>query len=203
MPPDFSKLTLEQLSAIIAGKALPASPDALDVAASTPEVPSALVRVGRGAADVTQGLKQKYLNWTDPEAAQQYTQEVNQDVANYEKGRKQGAPSGAGYDFLRLAGNVGMAAPVALVPGGGMGLVPRFLSGAGTGAAGGYAGFNPENTSTSNMINAGVGAAAGGVLNAAAPRIVEGVVSGAQFAKNKLAEGLRSLIPDTTIIIKN
>jgi len=200
MPPDLSKLTLDQLSAIIAGKALPASPDALDVAASTPEVPSTLVRVGRGAADITQGLKQKYLNWTDPEAAQQYTQEVNQDVSNYEKGRKQGAPSGAGYDFARLAGNVGMAAPVALVPGGGMGLVPRFLSGAATGAAGGYSGFNPDNTSTSNMINAGVGAAAGGVLNAAAPRIVEGIVSGYQFAKNKLAEGLRSLIPDTTII---
>ena len=198
---DTSKLSIQQILALAAGKSLPPSVDALDVAASIPEIPSALVQIGRGASDITQGIKQKYLNWTDPEAAKEYTKQINQDVAVYEKGRQQGAPpSGAGYDWSRLAGNVAMGAPAMLVPGGGVGLLGRIGAGIGTGAAGGYAGFNPENTSTSNVINTGVGATAGGVLNPIAPRIAQGVVQGAQFAKNKLAESLRSLIPDTNII---
>jgi len=197
---DTSKLSIQQILALAAGKPLPPPQDAIDIAASTPEVPSTLVKVGRGAADITQGIKQKYLNVTDPQAAEEFTKQTNQEIAAYEKGRAQGAPDGAGYDFSRLAGNIAMGSPLMLTPAGGVGLLGRGASGMVSGAAGGYAGFDPTNTTQSNLINAGVSGLAGGVLNAAAPRVVQGVVSGAQFAKNKLAEGLRSLIPETQVI---
>lgn len=197
---DTSKLSIQQILALAAGKPLPPPQDAIDIAASTPEIPSTLVKVGRGAADITQGIKQKYLNVTDPQAAEEFTKQTNQEIAAYEKGRAQGAPDGAGYDFSRLAGNIAMGSPLMLTPAGGAGLIGRGASGMVSGAAGGYAGFDPTNTTQSNLINAGVSGLAGGVLNAVAPRVVQGVVSGAQFAKNKLAEGLRSLIPETQII---
>ena len=196
-PPDFTNYTDEQLVAIIRGKN-PATLRPVE-AAPLPEPVSPLVRIGQGMSDIYGGVKQKYLNLTDPDAAAQYTKEGAENDAIIARGRA--AYGEGGFDPLRMAGAV--ATPLSLVPMGGASAITRAGLGALTGGAGGYASFDPTNTTGSNLTNAAVGAVGGGALNAAAPPFVSALVSGAQTVKNTVGQAWRSLTQKVSPAVAN
>ena len=196
-PPDFNKYTDEQLVAIIRGQN-PATLRPVE-AAPLPEPVSPLVRIGQGMSDIYGGVKQKYLNLTDPDAAAQYTKEGAENDAIIARGRA--AYGEGGFDPLRMAGAV--ATPLSLVPMGGASAISRAGLGALTGGAGGYASFDPTNTTGSNLTNAAVGAVGGGALNTAAPPLVSALVSGAQTVKNTVGQAWRSLTQKVSPAVAN
>ena len=196
-PPDFTNYTDEQLVAIIRGQN-PATLRPVE-AAPWPEPVSPLVRIGQGMSDIYGGVKQKYLNLTDPDAAAQYTKEGAENNAIIARGRA--AYGEGGFDPLRMAGAV--ATPLSLVPMGGASAITRAGLGALTGGAGGYASFDPTNTTGSNLTNAAVGAVGGGALNAAAPPFVSALVSGAQTVKNTVGQAWRSLTQKVSPAVAN
>ena len=196
-PPDFNKYTDEQLVAIIRGQN-PATLRPVE-AAPLPEPVSPLVRIGQGMSDIYGGVKQKYLNLTDPDAAAQYTKEGAENDAIIARGRA--AYGEGGFDPLRMAGAV--ATPLSLVPMGGASAITRAGLGALTGGAGGYASFDPTNTTGSNLTNAAVGAVGGGALNTAAPPLVSALVSGAQTVKNTVGQAWRSLTQKVSPAVAN
>lgn len=146
------------------------APDAIERSAMQAQRPTALERLGRGVADVTQGLTQRALELRDTRSstpsAPAYTAEKTQELQMYEQGR---GPN-AGVDWMRLGGNIGATAPTMLIPGGSAAtLGGRMLSGAAQGAAASGAMFTPEGESTleRTLIGAGVGAAV--------PAAIEGI----------------------------
>lgn len=193
---DFSNVPTEQLLQLVMGSQA-RQPDAIERSAMTPEVPSAAVRLGRGMMDVYQGAKQKYLNHTDPEAARQYTKDVNDEIAAYEKGRGKDA----GVDLLRIGGSV--ATPLALIPGGGQSSLARLALGAASGGTSGYTMFNPKNTETSNALSAGLGTVTGGLSNMIAPYVVNQVVKGVQTVGNKVVDAVRGAVQTVSPNIQN
>lgn len=196
-PPDFTNYTDEQLVAIIRGKN-PATLRPVE-SAPLPEPVSPLVRIGQGMSDIYGGVKQKYLNLTDPDAAAQYTKEGAENDAIIARGRA--AYGEGGFDPLRMVGAV--ATPLSLVPMGGASAISRAGLGALTGGAGGYASFDPTNTTGSNLTNAAVGAVGGGALNAATPPLVSALVSGAQTVKNTVGQAWRSLTQKVSPAVAN
>ena len=187
---DFNSLSTEQLLAIARGEpaasvvSAPVAPVA-PIPKAMPEPVSPMVSVGQGMMDVYGGAKQKYLNLTDPAAAEKYTQQRNEENAIIEKGR-----GDRGFDFARLGGNV--ATPLSLIPMGGAGLLGRTSMGAGAGGLGGYLNFDPKNTTESNLTNAAVGTVAGGALGAVLPPVLRGVIQGAQSIGNAVGSAWRS-----------
>lgn len=163
----------------------------------TPEKPSGMVSIGRGMMDLYQGVKELGLKASDiltgSNDAPAYAQQVNEEIANYERGR---GPN-AGFDFARLAGNI--ATPALAIPGGvGVSLPARMATGAATGA--GQAGlmFAPNGESRGgNMI-------AGGVGGAIAPAAVQGLSnlfrSGANTSANAVASAVRAGIDDAEVV---
>jgi hypothetical protein len=220
---DYEKLSIPELQALIAGEsgnapqaaAVPQAGGMRIMPTDIPKVepPSFGAGVGRGMMDFYQGVKQKYLNIKNPEEAKAYTDQVNQEIANYEKARQAAVPTipasqktladvgkepeGPGFDYARLLGNI--ATPASLVPQTrAVGLVPRAMSGAAAGGLSGYANFNPENTNESSLIRAATGAAGGGVVNAAIPYAAAGATHLMQGTKNTLADALRQFKMDLT-----
>lgn len=189
---DFSKVPTERLLQMVFG-GMPAKEDVTDRSAREAMVPSGVERFGRGMMDFYQGVKQKALNWTDPQAAQQYTGDVNAEVQRYEQGRKFGAQMDGkpdpGVDLARLAGN--MATPLAALPGGGAAAGGRLALGALAGGAAGYANFNPVNTESSNLLSGVVGAGVGAGANLVAPVLIDKLVGGVQGLVNRGAEAGR------------
>lgn len=181
---DLSKLSDAGLMYI---KQLQGSKD-FDSTIATPEKPSIPVKMGMGMNDFYQGAKQKYLNWTDPVAAAEYTADKNAERARYTAGRA--AAGETGFDGWRMLGNV--ATPTALI-GGGQTALGRFGIGAVQGAIGGYGNFSADNTETGNATQAGLGSVLGGTLNAAAPSVVRGITAGAQWLKNAAGDALGTL----------
>lgn len=203
MAQDLSKLTTEQLMEMLKGGRAPRPPDALDESFRQPELVSPMVRFGQGMSDIYGGAKQKYLNWTDPEAAQKYTQEGAENDAAVAKGRA--AYGEGGFDPIRLGGSI--ATPLSALPMGAGGMLGRAGLGALTGALAGYSNFDQANTPTGNATNAAVGAAAGAVVNVAAPPIINGVIQGAQAVGSAAGQAWRTLVqklsPDAAANISN
>ena len=187
---DFNSLSTEQLLAIARGEPAaavisnPVAPVA-PIPKAMPEPVSPMVSVGQGMMDVYGGAKQKYLNLTDPAAAEKYTQQRNEENAIIEKGR-----GDRGFDFARLGGNI--ATPLSLIPMGAAGLLGRTSMGAGAGGLGGYLNFDPKNTTESNLTNTAVGTVAGGALGAVLPPVIRGAIQGAQTIGNYVGSAWRS-----------
>jgi hypothetical protein len=156
------------------------------------EHPELMERIGRGFMDVGQGIKQWMLqagdaSRNDPRvrearvragqapdaepAAPAYTQQVNDEIGNYERGR---GPD-AGFDGGRMLGNVAATAPLALATGGAT-LPGQMAAGAAAGALNGAVQFDP--TGDSRLQNAAIG----GTLGAVAPGVTK--------AGTKLLSGL-------------
>lgn len=124
-----------------------------------PEKPSGLVRLGRGFADVTEGLGQaaRYVGEKAgivPEGTTAaYTKERSEEIANYERGRGKDA----GIDWLRMGGNVAGTAPAMLIPGGAAAsLGGRVAAGAAQGAVASGALFTPEGESKAGQVATGL-----------------------------------------------
>lgn len=168
--------TPEQVESFVFNGMKTAKPlDAIDRSAMENMKPNALERVGRGFADVAQGVKQGYLTVKDMltggNEGGEYTADKTAELKTYEKGR---GPN-AGIDWARLGGNVLATAPAMAIPGGAAaGLGTRVASGAAQGGASSAAMFTSEGDSKIGQIL--TGAAVGGAV----PVAVQGVKAGAR-----------------------
>lgn len=128
------------------------------------EKPSAMVRLGRGVADVTEGIGQaaryvgEALGAVPEGTADAYTREKTADLKTYEQARGKDA----GIDWMRLVGNAAATLPAAAIPGGAAaGLGTRMASAAAQGGLSSASMFTPEGESkiTQTLVGAGFGAA--------------------------------------------
>lgn len=138
-----------------------------------PVKPSGRERFGRGFMDLVQGVKQLGLLATDPEAADEYTASVNEDLARYEAGR---GPD-AGIDWARLGGNVAATSPVALLPGGQAALASRMGANAVQGAVAAGSMFDPSGTWEGKAGQTALGAVAGAVVPEGIRQFVKGGIA--------------------------
>lgn len=179
--------------------------------------PSFAASVGRGAMDVAQGLKQLYLLATNPEAARQYTAQVNREIRQYELDRPREAPQLTPAERLSFrkradaapVGSVGAPSGVLLIPG----ARPGFDIGRAVGAIGATAPLAlvaPGANLASTMLRSGAAggvaggslfspegtlgqkaqqATVGGIAGLVAPPVLRGAarVSGAAFNAGKRA----------------
>lgn len=196
---DLSKLSTEELMRMRTAAAQPAAvdlsklstEDLMTLKATAPEAPSPMVRLGRGVADVTEGVQQIGLKvkdlFTGGKEAEAFTKDRTADVARYEAGRTAAAGGkDPGMDWLRLSGNVAATLPVAAIPGGSAATMgPRIASGAAQGATAAAATFTPEGQSKAFQITLGAG------LGALAPVVVKGIQQG----YTRAVEGLMGASP--------
>jgi hypothetical protein len=160
-----------------------------------PEAPSAMVRTGRGMMDMVQGIKQMGLMasdaFTGKNEADAYTKQVGDEIAKYETGRGKDA----GFDWMRLAGNIAITLPL---PGGvGGTATKRAITGGAAGATQGGLMFTPEGESKAGQI------ATGAIVGAAVPMAVERVAGmvrgGTNRAANAVADVTRRTVDDMQI----
>lgn len=128
-----------------------------------PEKPGAIARIGRGYMDTAQGIKQLWLMLTDPAEAERYRQEVNDEIALYERGRGQDA----GFDWMRLAGSAASTAPVGFV-----GKAPGAIKA-------GYAAARSASPTLAGTLSAAAPTAARSTGRALAAATAEGAAAGA------------------------
>jgi hypothetical protein len=159
--------------------------------------PGRLERMGRGALDVTQGIKQLYLMATNKDAATTYTQRVNSEIADYERRRGKDA----GFDGYRMIGNAAVQAPLVAIPGGQAAMVGRIGMGALTGALGGTAQFSEAGDWNDKALQTGVGAAAGALLPEVIRAAAKGVMYAGQAANNarRTIANSGNFIPDADL----
>lgn len=155
------------------------------------DAPTRLERVGRGAQDVIDRLAQLTIAAGEktgyyPKPVQVNgeapalslgdiaTQQMNDERALYEQGRGQNA----GIDWARIGGNVGMQAPIALIPGG-QTAISRAIGGAVSGGVSGGLQYDETNSLKGTGKNVGIGAALGAVtapiIGAATDKIGQGL----------------------------
>lgn len=162
--------------------------DADNRAVAVDAAPRGWERVGRGALDVRQGVKQLVLQGTDAAgltegAAPQYTQRVNAEIGRYDTDRANAGETG--FDWLRLGGQAMATAPAMLLLPGAAATSVAGRTGAGAlgGSVSGAVMFAPSGTMAERARNAAIGAALGA---ATAP------FTG--YATDKLGAGLKSLL---------
>lgn len=128
-------------------------------------VPGSLMR---GLEDAGEGVKQLFLQLTDPDRAAEYTEQVNRERAEF-------AESGENEPISRFIGQALPLLPLAAVPGGGSAnLLTRLAAGAAAGGAAGGAQFAPSGTMRERGLNTALGTAGG----ALAPEAVRGITRG-------------------------
>jgi len=179
----------ERTLAIASARLRLQEPDALDVAAATPEKPSTAVKVGRGMMDLYQGVKQLGLMasdaFTGKNDADVYTKQVGQEIANYEKGRGGDA---AGFDWGRLAGN--LITPASVLPAGiGIGTAARAGTAALSGGVSSGVMFTPEDQS--KIAQTAIGATAGAVIPGAVNAVTGALRGGANAAANVISRSVQ------------
>lgn len=168
--------------------------------------PGLLARIGRGAMDVTQGVRQGMLKLTDPisdrtvtstqfdpktnqnvkvsqtiPTSDEYTKGVNIERAQYDKSRADAGETG--IDWGRVFGVGAATLPAAaLAPEvSGPAWVGRLAGGATTGALAGASEFTPTNSIAERATNAAVGGATGAVAAPVAGAV--GDAAGALYQK--------------------
>ncbi|HUU72960.1 MAG TPA: hypothetical protein VMW70_10055 [Burkholderiales bacterium] len=176
----------------------PSAPTKFEIeAAGMADAPSPFERFDAGVSiDIGAGIKQKYLNITDPPAAAQYTKETNEDIARLERGRMGEAryrgQDSPGFDAYRAAGS-GTPLMLAGAAPGGAGPLARIGIGSGIGGTAGYGLYSQDNTTGGNLLRTGLGAVGGGIASAAAPWLTDKGIQGLQWGANKVAQGTRFL----------
>jgi len=161
-----------------------------------PEAPSAMVRTGRGMMDVYQGIKQLGLMasdaFTGKNEADQYTKQVGDEITKYETGRGKDA----GFDWMRLAGNI--LTPLTVMPGGVGGTTARRVAtGAAAGGVQGGLMFTPEGESKAAQV--GVGVLAGGAVPLAVEKVAGMERGGTNRAANAVADVTRRTVDDMQV----
>jgi hypothetical protein len=160
--------------------------------------PSMLARVGHGAQRAVDRVAQlvaqggEKLGVFGEGMSDALTQNVNEEEARYQKDR---GPN-AGADIASAVGNVGMLAPLALIPGG-QTVVGRAAAGAAGGGAGGALQFDPTNSAAGTAKNIATGAATGAVLGPALGWLTDKIGPVASSAIGKL-KGLGARINGAT-----
>lgn len=109
-----------------------------------------------------------------------FTQQVNDELALYDKGRQ---AQGGGFDSFRMLGNVAATAPLAMVGPAGTTMGARALQGALSGGESGLLQFQKSGELLDTAKSAGVGAAVGAV---AAPVIGAATDKGVQLTQKLL-----------------
>lgn len=145
------------------------------------EAPNVVERVGHGADRTLSGIHQAFLelkNTVSPSDKnardlKDYTDNLNEEERLYQKGR---GPN-AGIDWASLGGSAGIAAPLALIPGAGTGVLARV----GMGALQGGVDAAAQPTATGSMWdrakNTAVGVGTGAVVSPVAGAITDKLVS--------------------------
>lgn len=161
--------------------------------------PGPMARFGRGFMDVAQGIKQGFKKATGAEDADAYSAEIREGNERYERGRTAGAGGDAGFDFLRLGGNVAATAPAMFIPGGqAAAMVPRVASVAAQGAASGAVQPVLDDQGdffTQKAIQTGVGAVVAPVAN-------EGLRKGAQVVTDRVLRPAGDFIRSTVARVR-
>lgn len=207
LPPGF------QLSAP-AGAAAPdpgALPPGFVVAPSTSapspigqEQPSALERVGHGADRSLQGIHQAFLelkNYVAPsdrnaKDLKDYTDNLNDEEALYQKGRG----ANAGIDWMSMAGNAGITAPLMLIPGAGAASVGgRIAAGAGLGAADAAAQPTASGAIGDRTKNTLVGALTGAIANPVAGAATDKLVSALSGIPGRISGAMANMGGENSI----
>ncbi len=151
-----------------------------------PEAPTPLEKTGRGMMDIAQGVKQLTLSGDE---AKQYTKQVDEEIALYNKGR---GPN-AGFDGFRLGGAVLAGVPAAatlaaIAPEAAVaGIGGRLALGGIQGLVQGASEYVPEGGS--RIKNAGIGTAGGAVgvpIGEIAARVVAKITQAGQRAGTRL-----------------
>jgi hypothetical protein len=146
-----------------------------------PPAPTALERFGRGFADYTQGVEQiaRMVTGNDPKG---FNAEKTAELDLYERGR---GPA-AGVDWMRIAGNAAVTAPLMALPGAtSSSMLARGASGAVGGAVGSGLQFVPDGGS--RTLNTMLGAGLGGVVGAVAPPLIDKLGKAIRFGWEKIA----------------
>lgn len=122
-----------------------------------------------------------------------YTQDVNDEVALYDKGRE-----GQGRDYLRMIGAGAAAAPAGVIGAGRSAvastlgkILTRAKMGAIGGAAAGATEFTPSNKVSDTAVNTAVGAGTGAVVGPVAGAAGDAAAAASKWIKGRIA-GLRA-----------
>jgi hypothetical protein len=158
----------EQIQAAIETEILPKRRTQPAAAPMSREEPSFLERVGHGAQRgvdrLTQiaiaGGEKLGLKGFRPGLGDTFTEMVNQEEARYQHDR---GPD-AGADVASALGNIGIASPLALMPGGKTALTRAALGALSGGLGAGGFTFDPSNSLEGTAKNTATGAAAGAIL---------------------------------------
>jgi hypothetical protein len=130
-------------------------------------------RIGRGAQDVVDRLTQlsigagEKMGMLEPGVGDLATQAMAAEQKQYESDRRAAKGGDAGIDLARLAGNIGMQAPLALGPGGKASMLSRALTGALQGGTSGALQFDETNSVKGTALNTGLGTLTGAIAGPA------------------------------------
>jgi hypothetical protein len=184
--------------------------------------PGLLASIGRGAMDIGQGVTQGVLKLTDPisdrnvtmtqfdpktgqnakvtqtiPTSDEYTKDVNTELAQYDKSRASAGESG--IDWGRVFGQIGGAAPASLLTPevAGPTWLARAIGGGTSGAVAGASQFTPTNSVAERVKNAAVGGATGAVAAPVAGAVGDAAGSLYQKVAGRVS-GAKELIQPTT-----
>ena len=171
--------------------------EAVQSMTKTTRRPTEIERLGKGASDITSGVKQAYLFHTDPKEYGRYTADREKDLEYYNRALREWGDGG--LDMWGLAGEAGMVAPVGMANFGRT-WIGRGASSVGQGAVAGGAMFAP--TEGNRLVNAAAGALGGAAalpIGATLKRAGAAGATGALSALNKLRS---AVIPDSQLTVR-
>lgn len=170
-----------------------------------PEPPSLLERTGRGVMDVIQGgrqlLPEGYGGHTPEQAAEIADNEniYNKGYNYWNSSKNDKGVVTPDLDGYRIGGQAIGTAPLMAIPGGQSTALARIAAGVGVGGAAG--GILYEQNPNDKIMNAALGAGAGGLFSAAAPLVTQAAGKGYAVGREVMKRGadtIKSLNPKIT-----